>query len=137
MPVDIDHDTETMTPEQLVAEVKKLRHGIRKHRDAEGHNLCWYVPELWALLPERIDPKPRVPPVGEFLENCAKYRSSFEDSALVQPLEWVRGEGLKFRSQPPITVPFEKSTLQPEAPEDDFRTPSDPGAVEERASLGP
>jgi hypothetical protein len=84
-----------MSREQLVAEVLKLRGGIRKHRDAEGHSLCWYVPELWGLLPERLDPKPKVPPVGEFLENCAAYRASLDD-ALVGPTHWVPGRGLIF-----------------------------------------
>jgi hypothetical protein len=111
MPDDLDHDTDTMTQEQLVAEVRKLRAGIRKHRDAEGHQLCWYVPELWGLLPEKLDPKPRVPPVGEFLENCAKYRSSFEDSALVQPLEWVKGEGLRFKTQGIAEAPRDEVSM--------------------------
>ncbi len=109
---DFDHDLDTMTQDQLVAEVKKLRQGIRRHRDAEGHNLCWYVPELWGLLPEKLDPKPRVPPVGEFLENCAKYRTSL-DSSIVQPLEWVRGEGLKFRTEPPPPPAEEATTTGP------------------------
>lgn len=91
----LDFDTHTMERQDLIAEVKKLRAGIRQHRDAEGHNLCWYVPELWGLLPERLDPRPRVPPVGEFLENCAAYRASL-DGALVQPIRWVPGKGLCF-----------------------------------------
>jgi hypothetical protein len=91
----MDQDLDEMSREQLVAEVLKLRGGIRKHRDAEGHSLCWYVPELWGLLPERLDPKPKVPPVGEFLENCAAYRASLDD-ALVGPTHWVPGRGLVF-----------------------------------------
>ena len=35
----------------LVAEVRKLRAGIRKHRDSTGHDLCWHHPDLWDLLP--------------------------------------------------------------------------------------
>ena len=29
---------------QLVEEVKKLRMGIREHRDSTGHDLCWRHP---------------------------------------------------------------------------------------------
>jgi hypothetical protein len=73
---DLDLDLEIMPPEQLLTEAKKLRAGIRQHRDATGHNLCWFVPELWGLLPERLEPKPEVPPRGEFLHHCAVYRDS-------------------------------------------------------------
>lgn len=59
-----DSDLDSMSVEELKAEVLKLRVGIRQHRDASGHNLCWYVPELWNLLPEKVEPKPEVPPVG-------------------------------------------------------------------------
>ncbi len=95
MQPDPDLDLEGMTREALLDEVKKLREGIRKHRDAEGHSLCWYVPELWGLLPDRFDPKPRIPPFGEFLEHCAAYRASLDD-ALVAPIQWVPGQGLVF-----------------------------------------
>lgn len=71
-----DEDLSTLTKEELIAEVRKLRAGIRTHRDASGHNLCWYVPELWDLLPEKADTKRKVPPTDEFLANCAAYRKS-------------------------------------------------------------
>ena len=45
-----------MTRGQLAAEVVKLRAAIRRHRDSSGHDLCWHHPELWATLPERVDP---------------------------------------------------------------------------------
>ncbi len=57
----MDEDLTTMTREELVAEIKKLRTGIRQHRDASGHELCWHHPALWGLLPERTDPLPIVP----------------------------------------------------------------------------
>jgi hypothetical protein len=44
-----------------MAEVKKLREGIRAHRDSTKHELCWHHPQLWGLLPERIDPDLAVP----------------------------------------------------------------------------
>ena len=36
----MDKDVEQMSREQLVAEVKRLRQGIRQHRDSTGHALC-------------------------------------------------------------------------------------------------
>ena len=79
---DLNLDLEIMNRDQLLTEAKKLRAGIRQHRDAKGHELCWYVPELWGLLPERLEPKPEVPPRGEFLHHCAVYR----DSLGVEPI---------------------------------------------------
>jgi hypothetical protein len=35
----MDEDIEQMSREQLVAEVKRLRQGIRQHRDGTGHDL--------------------------------------------------------------------------------------------------
>ncbi len=74
----MDQDVENMSIEELKAEVKKLRAGIRQHRDASGHNLCWYVPELWNLLPDKIEPEPVVPELSEFIQHCAAYRLSLE-----------------------------------------------------------
>jgi hypothetical protein len=71
-----DYDLGLMSADGLMTEVLKLRAGIRAHRDATGHNLCWYVPELWALLPDKVEPKPDVPVTEEFLRKCAEYRAS-------------------------------------------------------------
>jgi hypothetical protein len=49
-----------MTRERLIAEVRRLRAGIRSYRDSTGHALCWHHPVLWGLLPERTDPLPDV-----------------------------------------------------------------------------
>lgn len=73
-----DADLMLMDRETLVAETKRLRAAIRQHRDSSGHDLCWYVPELWATLPEGYAPKPEIPPFCEFIQNCAKYRESLE-----------------------------------------------------------
>jgi hypothetical protein len=72
----MDEDINSMAIEQLRAEVSRLRAGIRQHRDVSGHSLCWYVPELWDLLPERHKPTPSIPPMAEFLEKCVAYRIS-------------------------------------------------------------
>ena len=57
----MDEDLEAMTREQLLAEARRLRAGIRAHRDSTGHALCWHHPALWGLLPEKTDPLPTVP----------------------------------------------------------------------------
>lgn len=75
-----DDDLSLMNTEQLVAEVKKLRAGIRAHRDSSGHNLCWYVPELWNLLPDKIEPNPEIPSTEEFLHCCKQYRASLDSN---------------------------------------------------------
>jgi hypothetical protein len=74
-----------MSREQLVAEARKLRHGIRRHRDSTRHELCWHHPALWGLLPEKTDPIPVVPEWPEFLEGCVKYRRSLDKQAKDAP----------------------------------------------------
>jgi hypothetical protein len=74
----MDQDLNAMSREQLTAEVKKLRDGIRAHRDGTGHELCWHHPALWGLLPERTDPVPTVPAWPEFLRGCLRYRESLD-----------------------------------------------------------
>lgn len=81
LPVNHDKDLERLSRSQLVAEVKRLREGIRADRDSTGHNLCWYRPELWDLLPEKVEPEPTVPPREEFLHHCAIYRDSLDDGS--------------------------------------------------------
>ena len=77
----MDEDLDGMTREELLEEVKKLRQGIREHRDSSGHELCWYHPALWGLLPEKTDPLPVVPEWQEFLKGCIKYRQSLDEQA--------------------------------------------------------
>jgi hypothetical protein len=75
----MDEDLDTLTREELIGEVKRLRQGIRVHRDSTGHRLCWHHPALWALLPEKTDPLPTVPTWPEFLRGCVAYRQSLDD----------------------------------------------------------
>lgn len=75
----MDEDVEKMSSDQLIAEVKKLRAGIRSHRDTTGQELCWHHPALWGLLPERTDPLPTVPTWPEFLRGCVRYRQSLDE----------------------------------------------------------
>jgi hypothetical protein len=79
-----DHDLDGLTREQLVAEVKRLRAGIREHRDSSGQELCWHHPKLWGLLPEKIEPRIAVPAWPEFMKGCVRYRASLEDDENVK-----------------------------------------------------
>ena len=74
----MDEDLDAMSREQLVAEVRRLRGGIRKHRDSSGHELCWHHPDLWGLLPEKTDPVPVVPEWPQFMRGCIRYRQSLD-----------------------------------------------------------
>lgn len=74
----MDEDLAGMSREQLMDEVRRLRQGIRTHRDSTGHDLCWHHPELWGLLPERQDPLPTVPTWPDFLRGCLAYRQSLD-----------------------------------------------------------
>jgi hypothetical protein len=74
----MDNDLQNMSRENLIAEVQKLRDGIRRHRDSTKHELCWHHPELWSLLPEKTDPLPVVPEWPEFLKGCIRYRESLD-----------------------------------------------------------
>jgi hypothetical protein len=81
----MDEDLDQLTRSELIAEIKKLRDGIRKHRDTSGHELCWHHPDLWGLLPEKTDSIPIVPEWPKFLEGCLKYRQSLDEQARNAP----------------------------------------------------
>jgi hypothetical protein len=81
----MDSDLQQMSREQLIAEVRRLRAGIREHRDSTGHELCWHHPALWGLLPEATDPLPAVPEWPQFLRGCILYRQSLDVQASGSP----------------------------------------------------
>ncbi|HEX9273920.1 MAG TPA: hypothetical protein VGA01_17090 [Candidatus Binatia bacterium] len=81
----MDEDLNQMTREELVLEVKKLRQGIREHRDSSRHELYWHNPSLWRLLPEKTDPIPVVPEWSEFMRGCVGYRQSLDEQAPYAP----------------------------------------------------
>ena len=77
----MDEDLAAMSRDALVAEVRRLRTGIREHRDSTLQELCWHHPALWGLLPERTDPIPVVPTWPEFMRGCVRYRQSLDEQA--------------------------------------------------------
>jgi hypothetical protein len=74
----MDDDLAGLDRDALLAEVRRLRAGIRRHRDSSGQELCWHHPQLWNLLPERTAPEVAVPPWPNFLRGCLKYRESLD-----------------------------------------------------------
>jgi hypothetical protein len=90
----LDGDLHAMSRDQLIEEVKRLRAGIREHRDSSGQDLCWHHPRLWGLLPEKTDPLPTVPTWPEFLAGCIRYRKSLDDalSGRVASIDEYEGE---------------------------------------------
>ena len=81
-----DDDLDRMDRDQLIGEVKRLRAGIRAHRDSTGHDLCWHPPDLWGLLPESLDPDIAVPPWPKFMRGCVRYRQSLDVQAPNVPI---------------------------------------------------
>jgi hypothetical protein len=82
----MDDDLQALDRESLIAEVKKLRAGIRAHRDASGHDLCWHHPDLWDLLPKKTEPSIAVPPWPKFMRGCIQYRQSLDSQAPDAPV---------------------------------------------------
>jgi hypothetical protein len=90
----MDEDLELLSRDQLIAEIQRLRFGIRRHRDSSGHDLCWHHPDLWSLLPEKAAPDIAVPAWPQFLRGCIKYRQSLDEQASAAPRN---GEGFTGR----------------------------------------
>jgi hypothetical protein len=74
----MDDDLDKLSREELITEVRRLRAGVRAHRDSTGHELCWHHPALWGLLPEKLAPEVAVPPWPKFLRGCLRYRESLD-----------------------------------------------------------
>ncbi len=82
----MDEDIDSMSRDQLAAEVRKMRAAIREHRDSTGHDLCWHHPALWSLLPEKLEPSIAVPPWAKFMRGCIRYRQSLDEQAPNAPI---------------------------------------------------
>ncbi len=72
----MDEDLDAMSPEQLIAEARRLREGIRAHRDSSGQELCWHHPDLWALLPDAQESPGSIPEWPQCMRGCIRYRQS-------------------------------------------------------------
>jgi hypothetical protein len=74
----MDEDLGRLNRDELIDEIKRLRAGIRAHRDSSGHDLYWHHPALWGLLPEPMSTEIAVPPWPKFLRGCVRYRESLD-----------------------------------------------------------
>lgn len=83
----MDDDLQSMSREELIDQVIKLRKGIRQHRDSSGHDLCWHHPQLWGLLPEPIPEHIAVPPWPKFMADCVAYRRSLDKELPDAPVD--------------------------------------------------
>jgi len=81
----VDEDLAGLTADDLRAEVRRLRAGIREHRDSTAHDLCWHHPDLWQLLPEQVEPAIAVPEWPQFMRGCVAYRQSLDTQAPEAP----------------------------------------------------
>jgi hypothetical protein len=77
----MDADLDALSRDQLIVEIKRLRRAIRGHRDSTGHDLCWYHPALWELLPDKVVPAVAVPEWPQFMRGCIRYRQSLDEQA--------------------------------------------------------
>ncbi|MEK7583902.1 MAG: hypothetical protein AAB490_01545 [Patescibacteria group bacterium] len=69
-----DTDVEKMAQGQLRREVKRLRDGLRKHRDARSNSRCWHNDlGLYGLLPEGKKPGKMLGDEKMLLRNCKRY----------------------------------------------------------------
>jgi hypothetical protein len=81
----MDEDLEALSRDELLAEARRLRAGIRAHRDSTGHELCWHQPALWSLLPEPVEARIAVPEWPQFMRGCVRYRQSLDEQAPQAP----------------------------------------------------
>ena len=88
----MDEDLEALSRDQLLTEIRKLRAGIRAHRDSTGHDLCWHQPALWNLLPEPFDVHIAVPEWPQFMRGCVRYRQSLDEQAPRAPRQAIEFE---------------------------------------------
>ena len=100
----MDDDLQPLSRDQLIEEVKRLRNGIRTHRDSRGQELCWHHPALWSLLPEQTDPLPEVPTWPEFMKGCVHYRQSLDAQLPNAPRT---DKPYEVKRQPPDQLPVE------------------------------
>lgn len=74
----MDEDLDRLTQAELIAEARKSRTAIRKHRESTLHELCWHRPDLRGLLPEKTDPLPAIPEWPQFMRAAFPYRQSLD-----------------------------------------------------------
>ncbi len=58
--------------------VEKVKEVIQEWVNKQGHDRCWYYPELFKELIKILDVKPskepKLPPINEFKKGCERYQ---------------------------------------------------------------
>lgn len=69
----------------LEARIAILEDAIRKHRDAQGHEMCWENDlELYQVLKDKIETDHRPPSRCEFRQKCREYYESRPDASKIE-----------------------------------------------------
>lgn len=59
--------------------IKEIQQTIMEWDGKEGHDRCWYYPDLFAKIAEIVDvplnQSPALPPRPEFEEGCRRFQS--------------------------------------------------------------
>lgn len=76
---DPDQDLEGLSRDELLVVARRMREAIRDHRDSSRHDLCWYHPRLWGVLPDTSVATIEVPEWPQFLRGCLAYRASLDE----------------------------------------------------------
>ena len=70
----VDGDLKAMTRDLLEVEAKRLRDGIRQHRDEKGDDRCCLDDQrLYALLPDTQAAITTLPAKEIFLKSCERF----------------------------------------------------------------
>lgn len=83
---------------ELESELKQVRQITQTWLDQQGHNRCWYYPELFVRLAELLGLKmtvqPSLPPRAEFEAGCKRYQhEEFGNEGQVSRDEHAHVEG--------------------------------------------
>lgn len=71
-----------MSPDDLKAEIMRLRTAFRVEADHTGNHRCWI--NLLEALPEGKSIKPLTLPREEFIKNCCRYYDRNEDKRQIE-----------------------------------------------------
>ena len=74
----LDEDLDSMSREDLRQEVRRLREGVRRHRDSSGPSCAGTIQTSGGSPPESTDPVPEVPAWPQFIRACIRYRESLD-----------------------------------------------------------
>ncbi|MBI2452270.1 hypothetical protein HYV50_04320 [Candidatus Pacearchaeota archaeon] len=66
---------------------QEARKALQEWLDKQGHNMCWYYPEIFRELSKILEVtpsrKPDLPPREEFRPNCERYECEIYEQNLL------------------------------------------------------